>query len=433
MGCVVGGGLFITLRNGSMLFNKFSIGKVPVLLISIFVFLFGALALIVPSGYTYGPVFLLLFALGYLFVRPYPVLIAADKYLLAALLTYFLVGVVTNVAHHLPSRNYDNTSRFLFAIPVFLLLLRFPIKPIYLWSGIGVGALGAACVAVMDFYVYGEMRAGGFNNPIQFGDISMLFSCLLMAGFAWAKQRSRSMTVIFGLGIVSGILASVLSGARGGWLALPFGLVAFYLANDLHKNTKKTALFIVAILCAAGFANYFLSQDVLQARVQDAISDLQQYFQANNANTSLGARLTLWQASLPLIAEHPVLGWGSVANYVSLSGDSADVFQRFNHFHNDILDALVKRGLLGGLALLVIYVLPAVLFYRQLKQCSPTKKPFACAGLILVITTFVFGLTQSFFSHSSGVMIYVFMLVILWAQVRSPVVNPNSDLQANNK
>ncbi len=416
-----------------MISNKFARANIPVLLISVFVFLFGALALVVPSGYTFGPVFLLVFALGYLFVRPYPQLISADKYLMAALLVYFLVGAITNLVHHLPSRSYDNFSRFLFAIPVLLLLLRFPLKAIYLWAGIALGALGAGFVALMDFYVYGELRAGGHNNPIQFGDIAMLFACLLMAGFTWAKQRSRSMIVIFGLGIMSGILASLLSGTRGGWLALPFGLVAFYLANDLHKNTKKTALFIVAILCAAGVVYYFFSQELLQERVKEATSDLQQYFQANNANTSLGARLTLWQASLPLIAEHPILGWGSVANYVSVSGDSADVFQRFNHFHNDILDALVKRGLLGGLALLVIYVLPAVLFYRQLKQCSPTKQPFACAGLILVIATFVFGLTQSFFSHSSGVMVYVFMLIILWAQVHSPSISSNSDLHAKNK
>jgi hypothetical protein len=60
------------------------------------------------------------------------------------------------------------------------------------------------------------------------------------------------------------------------------------------------------------------------------------------------------------------------------------------------------------------------LFYRQLKQCAPARLPFAYAGLILVIATFVFGLTQSFFSHISGAMVYVFMLVILWTQVREP-------------
>ncbi len=409
-----------------MLFNKFSIEKVPVLLISMFVFLCGALALVVPSGYTYGPVFLLLIALGYLFVRPYPALNTADKYLLAALVTYFLVGAITNVVHHLPSRNYDNASRFLLAIPVLLLLLRFPVKPIYLLSGIALGALGAGCVAVMDFYVYGEMRAGGFNNPIQFGDIAMLFSCLLLAGFAWAMRHSRSMTAIFALCIFSGIMASLLSGARGGWLALPFGLLAFYVANDLHKNKKKSFAFILSTVCIVGVTYYLFAQDLVHARVNDARSDLQHYFQTNDTNTSLGSRLGLWQASLKLIAEQPVLGWGTLANYVNLSGDSADIFQRFNHFHNDFLDALVKRGVLGGVALLIIYVVPAILFYRQLKQCSPAKRPLVYAGLILVIATFVFGLTQTFFSHTSGVMIYVFMLVLLWAQVRSPDANANS-------
>jgi O-antigen ligase len=122
---------------------------------------------------------------------------------------------------------------------------------------------------------------------------------------------------------------------------------------------------------------------------------------------------------LNLIVQHPLLGWGSVANYVKISGDTADVFQHFNHFHNELLDALVKRGLVGGLALLVIYCLPALLFYRQLQHANDSVKPLALTGVVLVLATFIFGLTQSFFSHSSGVMVYVFMLIILWAQVRS--------------
>jgi O-antigen ligase len=403
-----------------MIFNKFALANIPYLFISIFVFLFGALALIAPSGYTYGPVLLLLIGLAYLFIRPYPQLVMADKYLIAALLLYFLVGVVTNFIHYLPSRHYDNFSRFLFAIPVLLLLLRFPVKPIYLWMGVALGALGAVLVAVVDFYVYGELRAGGYNNPIQFGDIAMLFACLLMAGFSWAKQHSRSMVIIFVVGIFSGILASLLSGARGGWLVLPFALALFYFMNDFHKNTRNAVIFITSILCAAVFAYYFLSPDIVQIRINYAMSDIQQYLQTNNTNTSLGARIMLWQSSLPLIAERPLSGWGSVANYVNLSGNNADVFQRFNHFHNDFLDALVKRGLLGGVALLMIYVVPGVLFYHQLKQCASAKLPLVYAGLLLTVATFIFGLTQSFFSHSSGVMVYVFMLVFLWAQVRAP-------------
>jgi O-antigen ligase len=400
--------------------KKFTFTSIPVFFISIAVFLLGALALTVSSGYTYGPVLLLLPALGYLAVRPYPVLTAQDKILIAALLIYFASGVVTNLVHHLPSNSYDNFSRFLLAIPVLLLLLRFPVQPIFFWSGIAVGAIGAAVVAIMDFYVHGELRATGHNNAIQFGDIAMLFACLLLAGFSWAKQYSRLMIIIFLLGATGGIFASILSGARGGWLVLPFALGLFYIANDFHKNTKQSVVFVGALVCLVAVIYQFQQSGFLQMRIQEAMSDLQQYTQVQNANTSLGIRFTLWHTGLDLIAQHPLLGWGSVANYVSITSDSSDIFQRFNHFHNEFLDAVVKRGLIGGFALLAIYCLPALVFYHQLQRCAAKVKPLALAGLMLVLATLIFGLTQSFFSHSSGVMIYVFMLVILWAQVRAP-------------
>lgn len=400
--------------------KKFGLTSIPVLFISIAVFLLGALALTISSGYTYGPVLLLLPALGYLAVRPYPVLTAQDKILIAALLIYFAIGVATNLVHHLPSNSYDNFSRFLLAIPVLLLLLRFPVSPVFLWSGIAFGAIGAALVAIMDFYVHGELRATGHNNAIQFGDIAMLFACLLLAGFSWAKQYSRLMIIIFVLGAASGIFASLLSGARGGWLALPFALGLFYIANNFHKNTKQSFVFVAALVCLVAVVYQFQQSGFLQMRIQEAMSDLQQYTQVQNANTSLGIRFTLWHTGLNLFAQHPLVGWGSVANYVSITGDSSDIFQRFNHFHNEFLDAMVKRGLVGGLALLMIYGLPAFVFYRQLQQCAAQVKPLALAGLMLVLATLIFGLTQSFFSHSSGVMVYVFMLVILWAQVRAP-------------
>jgi O-antigen ligase len=399
--------------------NKFALSSIPVWFVSIAVFLVGALALVVPSGYTYGPVLLLLPALGYLWVKPYPAVNSQDKILMTSLLMYFAVGAITNFLHHLPSSSYDNFSRFLLAIPVLLLLLRFPVKPIFMWSGIALGAIGAAVIAIIDFYVHGESRAEGYNNAIQFGDIAILFSCLLLAGFSWAIQHSKAFVGLFLIAIASGIFASLLSGARGGWLALPVAVGVFYWANGLHKNSKQSLWFTLAVVCATLVVCVLQQSGLLQMRIQEAVSDVQQYTQAQNANTSLGIRFTLWQTGLNLIAQHPLLGWGSVANYVKISGDTADVFQHFNHFHNELLDALVKRGLVGGLALLVIYCLPALLFYRQLQHANDSVKPLALTGVVLVLATFIFGLTQSFFSHSSGVMVYVFMLIILWAQVRS--------------
>ncbi|GGY78655.1 hypothetical protein GCM10011613_24210 [Cellvibrio zantedeschiae] len=399
--------------------TKFSLASIPVLWVSAAVFLFGALALILSSGYTYGPVLLLLPALVYLCVRPYPLLSLHDKMIMASLFIYFAVGCATNAVHRLPSNAYDNFSRFLLAIPVLLLLLRFPVKPVFFWSGIALGSVGAAVIAIQEFYIKGEMRVGGHNNPIQFGDISMLFACLLMAGLVWSKQHSRWMFALCVLGVIGGIFASLLSGARGGWLALPVVAIFLFVSNGLYKN-KKQSLVLIGIFIGLAVLFYFYQQKVfLQLRIQEGLSDLQQFTEAQNANTSLGIRFTLWHSGLNLVAQHPLLGWGSIANYVNITGDSSVVFQRFNHFHNEILDAMAKRGLLGGIALLVIYGVPALLFYRQLKQASIVVKSFAQAGLILVLASFVFGLTQSFFCHASGVMVYAFMLVILWAQSRA--------------
>lgn len=399
--------------------TRFAAKSILTFWVSLSVFLFSALALSVSSGYTYGPALLLLPALGYLFVRPYPALNSGDKLIIAALLIYFFVGAFTNIAHHLPSREYDNFSRFLLAIPVLFLLMRFPVKPVYLWSGIAIGALGAAVVAYLDFYVHGESRAGGYNNPIQFGDIAMLFACLLLAGFSWAKQHSKWMSLIFFLGIVAGVFASLLSGARGGWLALPFAVGVFFIANGSYKNKKHIWLFVVALSCLAVAFYSSRESSFLQARIQDALSDLHEYTQAKNANTSIGIRFTLWQHGLDLVVQRPLLGWGSVENYVAITGDSSAVFKQFSHFHNELLDAFVKRGLLGVCALLALYALPALAFFHLLKQTAANaSRAAAWAGLMLVLATFLFGLTQSFFCHASGVMIYIFMLVIVWTQAR---------------
>jgi len=397
----------------------FSVASLPVLMISIFVFLCGALSLVLPSGYTIGPVFLLLVALVYLFIRPYPSLNVQDKCLLSALLTYALVGIATNLIHHMSSRDYDNFSRFVFAIPVLLLLLRIRIAPVYFWLGLVVGALGAGVVAISDFFIHGELRAAGHNNAIQFGDIAILFAVMLFAGLSWAKHHSNLMLNVFMLAIASAIFASLLSGARGGWLALLCVLALLYFYSGLYRDRKKALRYAVTIVLGLLVFYQFPQPGLLQARIHDALVDIQQYQATLNSQTSLGARFVLWQTSFDMFRLQPVFGWGSLQAYVQVTPNAPEVLQTFNHMHNDFLDALVKRGVIGAFGLLVIYFIPAYIFYARLSLSSVAAQAAALAGVNLVLATFVCGWTQSFFSHSSGVMVYVFMMIILWGQVRT--------------
>lgn len=407
--------------------NPVTLAKMPGLLVAACVFLFGSLSLVLPSGYSYGPLLLLLIALVYLFIRPYPPLIREDKYLLVALLGYFALGTANNLIHHLPSHSYDNFARFLLAVPVLLLLLRLRVPPLFFWLGISLGALGGGLLAGWNFWLQGSERAEGFNNAIQFGDMAMLFACLLLAGLCSARQAPLWLRLVMLLGIAGGLLASLLSGARGGWLALPLALLLLYVLLRRHISLRNKRLLFAG--CGLLLLSLYglLQTAVVHERLAAGWQDLQTLQAPNRANTSIGSRWQMWHTSLAMIAERPVLGWGELQNYRNSQGQAEPLFTRYNHVHNDLLDALAKRGIMGGLGLLALYLVPALCFYRRARapeanMSEPSAS--ALAGLLLVASSAVFGLTQSFFSHSSGVMIYVFLLVILWAQLRHEASSP---------
>ena len=394
------------------------------------VFLLVALALVVPSGYSIGATFLLLPALVYLFVRPYPALNKADTYLIVTLLSYFFVGAVGNYYHHLSSSSFDKISRFLLAIPVLLLLMRFPVKPLYFWSGIACGAIGAGLLSVWNYWIQGAERAAGHTNAIQFGDIAMLFSCILLAVLASTKRYSKWFVLLLAVGIVSGIVASLLSGARGGWLALPATLLMLYLVFKLYKNLKKTVIFLLLLLSPMVLLSLLPQTNFVQTRINIGLIDIQRFQAAADTSTSLGSRLHLWKRGVQMIALHPLAGWGTLkhaATYLDEHGAHDEVLAQYDHVHNEFLDAILKRGVMGGVALLALFLVPALLFYQQWNEVLPSQKHTPLAGLTLILCTAVFGLTQTFFSHTSGVMVYVFSLVILWAQTRTQTFTDVND------
>jgi O-antigen ligase len=338
------------------------------------------------------------------------------------LLLYFGVGVFTNFAHQLKGSSYDNLSRFLLAIPVLLLLLRVYVRAEVLWSGVALGAAGATVIALWEFIVQGEARASGHINAIQFGDIAMLFFCMLIAILPWAKTQGRAFLIIVCLGALGGLMASLFSGARGGWLMLPVAGLLIYWWNG-RRSIAANLLFAASGLLISGALAWLPWLDFLRDRIGHIVLDLQSYQTTLEATNSVGSRLYLWRLSLDMIWQRPLMGWGSFEHYLAATGVQDELLVRFNHMHNDVLDAWVKRGLPGALALLAIYFVPLILFYRELKWHSGTGQSLAArsaalAGIMLVVATCVFGLSQGYLTHSSGVTIYAFMLVILWAQVR---------------
>ncbi|MBZ5486437.1 ligase, partial [Halomonas aquamarina] len=87
---------------------------------------------------------------------------------------------------------------------------------------------------------------------------------------------------------------------------------------------------------------------------------------------------------------------------------------QYGHAHNEFIDAFAKRGVLGLLVLLALYLIPMRLFANQLQAQNLATRALATAGVLLPVTYIDFGLSQAFLTHNSGVMMYAFLLVVLW-------------------
>ena len=393
---------------------------------SVAVFLFSAIALVVASGFSLGAGMLVLGSMALLARRPAPFgLERQDGFLIAVLAIYFAVSIASNLIHAAPAREYDAPLRFLLAIPALLLLLAYPPRPTAFWSGLALGGIGAGLFSTWQFFGGGQMRPGGTTNPIQYGNISMVLGVLCLCGLSWAqRQPHRSFwTCILGAGMLAGLAGSLLTGSRGSWLGLPVCLIIFLMH---HAGTASRRLLRGGVIafCVALAMLWMVPQSGLKARTQLAVTEAGDYMAHGNADSSVGARLEMWRAGVAMLPGHWLLGWGKQGMLdgkaeLVRQGAAAPSIEEHTHLHNEYLDALVKHGLPGLLAVLALYLAPLRLFARHLRHPDNAVRDYALAGTLLVVSYLAFGLTQAFLTHNNGVMIFAFMTVILWANLRT--------------
>ncbi|MFB9867346.1 O-antigen ligase family protein [Vreelandella sulfidaeris] len=387
---------------------------------SLAVFLLGAIALIVPSGYSVGAVMLLLGSIALLYKRPALGLNRRDWLVIAAMLAYAAVNMLEVWWDGQSSSGLDKPSRFLLAVPAMLLIMAYPPRLSWWWSGLALGALGAGGWAGWQKFFEGVGRATGYTYVIQFGNLSMLLGILCLAGLGWAAvQPHRRFWVAFLLvGSLAGVLGSLFSGSRGGWVGLPFVLLVLYrgYGRQLPGMLKVGALLLVLV---GGLMMYLLPQTGVQLRVHEAFNDVSLYISEGNPDTSVGARFEMWRGAYHLIVEKPLTGWGDNGYQQGMQaladkGVVDEVVTQFGHAHNEFIDAFAKRGVIGLAVLLALYLIPMRLFATQLTSKDFELRSLAVAGVLLPVAYIDFGFSQVFLGHNSGVMMYAFLLAVLW-------------------
>lgn len=387
---------------------------------SVSVFLFGSLSLVVPSGYSLGAVLLLLGGLALPLLRPGLSLNRQDGSVIAVMVLYALTLILMAWLYGDGSREFDRPSRFLLAIPALLLVIAYPPRLAAMWSGFAAGAIGAGSWALWQTIFLDTSRAGGFTHVIQFGNLSMLLGIFCLAGVGWAmlQPKRKRWLVLLGAGAVMGIMGSLLSGSRGGWVGFPLILLILYRSYGTEWSIKWKATTALAFLIV-GTTVFALPQTGVKDRILEGVDDISGYVSGETQDTSLGARFEMWRGASYLIADKPLLGWGQNGYQEGMAvlaeqGIVNPVILQFGHAHNEFINAFAKRGLLGLAVLFLLYLVPMKLFGEYLRHTNLEVRSVAVAGTLLPVAYVDFGLTQTFLGHNSGVMMYAFLLAILW-------------------
>jgi O-antigen ligase len=225
----------------------------------------------------------------------------------------FVVAIAAQQAlfgYWLP-RQFDALSRFVLALPVFLLLRQLPSRHLRVigW-GCAAGALAVGAWALMDQPAGGWTDANRLNNSytnaIPFGDTALLLGFLSVFTLGWDKPRNW---LVFGLrllALVGGGYASYLSGSRGGWLAVPVFVVLLGMQYQWYAHKKRLLITTLAIVIGAGA---LLSTERVQKRLGEVTNDVSMMHQGEDY-TSVGLRFQLWNASGLIFMHHPVYGVG---------------------------------------------------------------------------------------------------------------------------
>lgn len=384
-------------------------------------FLFFAFCISVPSGYSYASAVLLLLSLPLLINKKnYSVLDKNSKCLLLAFLAYVLTQGISILWDGGALKEFDRPSRALMGIAILLLCLRYPPRFLWLMNGIATGAIAAGVRALWDRQISGYGRAFEWMMPIQGGDISMSLGLLSLCGVMWAIKKSYfSYLIYFSIASVMGILGSILSQSRGGWILFPLILfICYRMFREWFSQRAKWTM-IGALCILIGFC--LLPQSGVPQRVQDTKQDISFYLSGGPKDTSLGYRFEFWKSAVDSFIKKPVFGWGNHGVRLSQeqqykSGFITKEAYDFNgHAHNQFLDEMAKRGVIGLSILLALFLLPLSIFKKQLKTAiSPEHKTLAACGIVLVLSTIDYCLSQAFLNHNSGIVFYCLSLVILF-------------------
>lgn len=196
----------------------------------------------------------------------------------------------------------------------------------------------------------GQEIAGGraslaFDNPNQAG---AYFACAFFVILSSGSILTRRRRIVTATVVAVGVLFSASNAAIGGIL---LGLVLVWILSIARRRGIVSAIAAgsIAAVAVVAVAVAFVRLDVARAAQESDIRLLRNTL--GRGEESAGDRLGRWESLGDAYLQYPISGYGAAATKAVLDEGP---FNDAKGAHNDYAAALVERGLLGSIALILL-------------------------------------------------------------------------------
>lgn len=395
------------------------------------IFLFPAMLMTIPDAGSTVLLLLLIISIIGLFNNKLKLPVTNAEWVLIASIGFYILIFAFNIWYFEGEiSELDNATRFLLLLPVFFFIRKSNLSEGYVFYGILVGTAGCFAIAAYQVFFQGELRANGITNWVTFGGVSITLGLMCFA-MGLISDNWKFKVIMF-MGFLLGTGASILSGSRGSWIALLAGLFFLFIINPRRWSIKTRVITIIVSLLIIT-STYLIP--TVQSRIDTAVANIDVYLSNDNAFTSVGLRLETWRVSAIAIEENWLLGIGE-GNFRSKMEQMVDqglanpvIATSIAHAHNEFISATLHRGVPGLFSLLLLFLIPLMMFLKNIRHEEGNRKLLLSCGIMLIISSMATSLSDNFFEHHNETLFYTIYIYIIYAVMRSQGQNSKTETE----
>jgi O-antigen ligase len=333
---------------------------------------------------------------------------------------------------------YDSASRFMVASIIFFYALNRSIDIANLLQYTAPASLVVTLLHQLYFFqpkLWGAERMSTyFSDPLVFGYTSLTLGLISLVSVNLLKRDSAPLIVYKLIGAFIGFYLSIMSGSRTGWLAVPIVFTIWLIIQLREAGPKRnTLVYLFAVLALIGTISLFSS--TVSQRIEIAVKEISDYSWTGLApETSVGLRITFLRIAWDMFWSHPLVGYGETRSaglifpkhiFSYATPESIRVAMTAG-FHNEMVTAGIRYGVVGLMATFLLFVSPLFVFMRQIRSSCLAQRGNALIGIVLTLCIFVSSLSTEVFDLKYTASFYASMIALLCASALARHSSENS-------